>query len=357
MNKKVQLHVNEKIYTGWTEVEITDAIEAISGSFSFKAINPQGNNEKFFPIATGMPCSISYEGKLLLTGYIDDCTPELNPDDISLTSITGRSKTCDLIDCGIEDFSEFKNASLENVLQKLCKPFGIDIKVEVQSTGKKFTEFKIQPGETVFEAMDRACKLRGFMLVCNNNGDLIIGEVGKKKSPAYLKEGVNIYKASFQTSIKERFSKYIVTGQDAANDSIFAKGASSIKFAKTDPLISRYRPTVIIAESVVSKATAQKRAEWECAIRRARSINISCVVNDWSFGYYIWEKNFLVPFYSETLGITDNNDYIISKVIKTYNETDGEMTSLVLVPEGSFVVEPKLEKTSKNPFDLLPEKK
>jgi prophage tail gpP-like protein len=355
MNKNVQLHVNGQIYTGWTEVELVDAIEAICGSFSFKAINASGKNEKFLPITTGMPCSITYGGKLLLTGYIDDCDPDLHPDDVSITTITGRSKTCDLVDCGIESFSSFKNASLETIIRKLCKPFGIDLKVEVE-TGKVFSEFKIQPGETVFEAMDRACRLRGHIIVCDNSGTLVIGEIGKNRIPVSLKEGVNIYKASLKRSVKERFSKYIVTGQDLANDSIFAKSATAIRHSVVDPLIPRYRPTVIVAESVVSKDTAKKRAEWECAIRRARSIGINCIVNGWSYDATLWEKNVTVLFQSETLGITGNSYYITSKVTKTYNELDGEMTDITLVPEGSFTVEPQsdISKKDKNPFALLP---
>ena len=361
MNNNIVLYVNDKAYTGWFDIQLTHSIDSIASGFSLKAINSVYNNEPILPIVTGLPCVITYKGKTVLTGYIDDTTVELN-DNSPIRSVNGRSKTADLVDCSIESFSDFKNATLESIISSICKPFGISLTFDVTNAGDCFTEFKIQPGESAFEAMDRACKLRGFLLSSSNGGNVIVSKIGSKTAAGQIIEGENLIDASFSTSNKERFSKYIVKGQDNNNDAIFGKKATGISSTVSDPLITRYRPIVIVAESIVSNATAKRRAEWECSVRRSKSIAINCKVPSWGINNDIWETNASVNFYSKSLGITTNNNYIISNVNRHYNDTDGETTSLTLNPEGSFTPETqemlnkKSSKDGKNPFDTLKKK-
>lgn len=351
----IVLYVNDNAYTGWLDVSVTHSIDTIASGFSLKTINSIYENEYILPILTGMACRIEYKGNPVLTGYVDDTSVELSGDQ-TLRTVNGRSKSSDLVDCGIERLESFKNASLETILKKLCEPFGISVLSSVASTGEKFSEFKIQPGETVFEAIDRACKMRGFILQSDTNDNLTISKVGVVLSEGRLIEGENLINVSFSTSIKERFSKYVVKGQDNSTDNIFGEKASCVGYSVTDPLVTRYRPVVISGESVVSKTIAKKRAEWECSVRRARSISVECKIPGWETGKGIWMINTLVPFESKSLGMAGN--FVISSVNRIYNDNDGEITQLTLNPEGSFEPEPaemlSKKKKDNNPFNLLP---
>ena len=75
--------------------------------------------------------------------------------------IRGRDRTGDLVDCSAATMpGEWQNELLDRIVQSLIDPFGISVTVDTD-IGEPFRKFRIDEGETVFEAIDRACRYSG----------------------------------------------------------------------------------------------------------------------------------------------------------------------------------------------------
>ena len=76
-------------------------------------------------------------------------------------AVRGRDATGDLVDCSAASKpGEWKDARLEEIASALCEPFGIRVTREVD-TGAPFARFRIEEGESVFEAIERGLPVPG----------------------------------------------------------------------------------------------------------------------------------------------------------------------------------------------------
>src|SRR5690606_32189427 len=97
---------------------------------------------------------IHLDGELLLTGYIDDVGTTSSKDG-EVVTISGYSKTADLVKCSILKTKTYKDQTIEAICRDLCKPFGIDVVVDDSATEAASTmlaRFKVEFAEAVGEA-------------------------------------------------------------------------------------------------------------------------------------------------------------------------------------------------------------
>lgn len=356
MNNDVILRVNGVNYTGWEEISTVESIEAIAAGFNFITANNLDGNGNPFPILTGDACQIIYNNETVITGYVDDSDPTF--DEKSEVTITGRSKTGDLTDCSAElPSGVVKKQTLDQIIRKLIEKYDIGLIVDVP-TGERFAEFRTQQGESVFEAIDRACRQRGVLPSTNADGNLVLTKIGAYTSETALIEGVNIKKAMFKSSMKSRFSSYTVKGQAPGTDNAFGAKNISPAATVTDPRINRYRPLIVIAEGQTNKTAAQKRAEWELAVRAAKSRQLTVITSGWAQNSgKLWRPNTLVPVVCPAVGIGEPTQLLISAVSRKFTETEGKTTELTLCSSDSYIPEPQTDlnkKKKQNPFLLNP---
>ena len=62
----------------------------------------------------------------------------------------------------------------DRIVQALVQPYGISVAVETD-IGAPFRKFRIDEGETVFEAVERACRFRAVLPLSDGAGNLILG--------------------------------------------------------------------------------------------------------------------------------------------------------------------------------------
>lgn len=335
----VILQVNGANYSGWETVSVTLGIEQIAGSFDLTVTERWPNQPQAWRIGLGDACRVLIGKDTVISGYVDDFDPGYDKQSHSI-KITGRDKTGDLVDCAaLHQSGEWRNASLTRIANDLCSPFGIKV-VAAVDVGKPFGSFAIWHGETAFEALDRAAKMRGVLLVSDGLGNLMLTRAGTARIATPLVKGKNIERASGQFSWKDRFSQYLVKGQSPARvatwDSPSAvadepKHHFQTKASVTDPAITRYRPHVTIAYQG-DGSTYQDRAVWERNIRRGKGSRISYTVSGWEHSAGIWLPNRLVQVQDEFMGY--DGDLLISQVRFSLTESEGSQTELeVCLPE------------------------
>lgn len=332
----IEIKADGSVFGGWKSARVTFGLEQIANSFDLIVTDRWAGQDNPRPIRVGAQCQILVDGELVITGYVDSNTPEYDANQHSI-SITGRDVTGDLVDCSaIHKSGQWAQASLDKIVRDICLPFNIKVFVDTP-LGDKFATYSIQEGETAFECIDRACRMRAVMPISDGKGNLVITRAKEGAPVAELIQGQNILYARGDFSINERFSKYFIKGQDRGSDLDLdaPETHTQVNATATDDYIKRYRPLIVIAEDKGSHATYKQRAEWERNVRRGRSARATVHVNGWRNGSGdLWRANTLVHFKSDYLAA----DVTLLVVGGTYilDESQGMVTELSLVGREAF---------------------
>jgi len=330
----VELRVNGNYFGGWQSRKIDLGIEQLAGTFELTVTDRWNTNQgqQAMQIKPGQACELLVHGAVVITGYVDDTGPSYDKQAHSI-SVTGRDRTADLVDCSaIYKSGQWSNKKLEQIAADLCAPFGIRV-ITNTDTGEAFGSFSIQEGESVFETLERAARMRAVLLMSDGLGNLLITRAGTVRAPAGLTEGENILTAEATFSWKDRFSDYIVKGQAQGDDENYGETVAQLSGGVQDSSITRYRPLIIIAEDQGSNATLKQRAEWERNVRAGRGARATVTVQGWDVGGNLWMPNAITHLYSPLLYA--DMDMLIASV--SYSENDsGTLTTVQLALPHAF---------------------
>lgn len=322
-------------YTGWEELSLSRSIEALAGAFSLKVseLTP-------LPIESGDKCELFLLDKKVLTGWVDTVTASAEAENHSI-EIAGRDITGDLVDCSAKNESqEFGNITFKNLIESICKPFGTSVVIKVDGLDP-FKKFALMQ-ETAWEAIERACRLRGVFANTSVDGEVLIQNYGEVRAGMGLKLGANLLSATATYDLKDRFSEIKVYGQQPGDDETDGKGAASLEGTARDPNIKRYRPLIVMAESQVNNKVAQSRAEWEVAVRAARGTVFACEVQGWEQEPgRLWAINEIVNCDAPELGV--KNDLLIKEIEYKCSGTGGTTTAFTLTRADAYKKQPDLD--------------
>lgn len=329
---EVLLAINGQRYGGWSSVRISRGIEQVCGGFELSVSERFDEVSKPRPIRKGQKATLSIDGIIVITGWIDVVAPEYDASNHALT-VSGRDATGDLVDCAaICAAGVYKGRTLAQIATDLAKPFKVQVVVHTD-VGAAFTEWRIEQGETVIDSLDRAARYRGVLFISDGLGNLVITQPGTASAPARLKLGENIKRASGQSSLQQRFSEYIVKAQQAGNDLLFGATAAQPSGRALDSVVGRYRPTVILAEDQANAGSCKTRAEWQRTVSAARGDQVVYTVDGWLANGALWQPNTLVQVVDRYMDINDQR--LISRVDFILDD-QGERTDLTVVGRHAY---------------------
>ncbi len=339
------LTVNGTEYGGWMRANVHRGIEEIAGKFLIEVTELWPDNATPRQIHTGDACSLAVNGKTVITGSVDKVKVTYDNSSHNV-SIEGRDATCDLVDCSaIYKTGQWTNAKLDQIARDLCAPFKIKVLVQTD-IGAVFPKWKIQEGETCYECLERAARLRGVLLLSDGQGGLILGKPGTASIGVTLERGVNILKAEGENDQSKRFSQYTVKGQRAGTDHDSGEPLVAQKGMATDADVKRYRPLVIVCEDQGQIADFNLRAKLEATVRAARALQAKIGVQGWSVpSGDIWSPNKLVTVRDPWLGI--DRDLLIKEVDLTLDEQGTRAEISLTIAEAYDVLPPKHVKKDK----------
>jgi prophage tail gpP-like protein len=367
----VTLRVNGREYAGWKTARIVRGIEACAGTFELSVSDRWDGQDAPWPIAEEDECTVFIGAERVISGWVDRRRVSYGPDEHTL-EVRGRDRTGALVDCSAVLKSwEFTSIPLLTLAQRLAEPFGISVRLDATvtkavslKTGKTAgsvsaggtgklsglgvpkppKKFSVDPGESAFQVLDRACRMAGVLPVSDGAGGLVLVRAGSTRADIPLVEGQNILAASGDFDATARYARYIVSAQQQGTDEEWGEAAASVTAEARDPNVRRSDRVVLIrADGGATPESARVRAAWEAKVRAARGDDVSVTVQGWQQpSGKLWPVNALVRVQSPRIGV--DGDMLITQVEYATGDT-GSTSKLTLRRPDAFTPEPVVSST------------
>lgn len=341
------IEINGNRYSNFESASVAIQLDAISGQFDFEAVSTKAAP---LPIKLGDACFIIVDDEKVLTGSVESVGVSYDASTHSI-SISGRSKTSDLIDSMINSLELIAPITLKEVIEKVIAHIGASINVinnvsSIESFNSAEDLISPEVGENAFDFIEKLARKRQVLLTCDGNGDVVITQSGAEVAPSSLQNVIggnqnNIEAADVSYSNLNRFGKYVAKSQlnlvalnnagETDSKSIVAQKSPSA----TDDEVSPSRQLVIQSESASSDAELQKRIDWEANIRKTRSTVYSTTINGFSIKGKLWKPNQIVMIKDDFAGI--NARMLINSVIFN-QEGSSSRTSIAFVNKNSYTL-------------------
>jgi len=344
---EIILTVDGVEHRGWTELALGHSLEAAALKFDL-GLTDRWTAETPARARLARPgarCTLALGPDAVLDGWVDAL--ELRYDRARhALHLLGRDRAGDLVDgaARIEPPYEWSNIGLLEFARRLCAPYGLAVRAETD-LGQPFARASIQPGETAWEAIERACRQRGVLASSDGRGTLRLTRAGAGGEGAGLlrlggPDG-NILAADGLFDWTARHDVVVVRGE--------AEGRVSGAEARArDAEVTRHRPRLLIAEAAATPGAPdfRARAEWEVRTAAARSRRITYTVPGWRGpGGALWAVNTLVPLTDAFLGLAARRMLVVAVTFRLDDE-QGSRTEIDLAPPEAFERLPEPEPAS-----------
>ena len=345
------LEIGGRRLAGWTSVSVVASVENLAPMFRLNMSERSPGVDTPRRVKPGDAAVVELDGEVVVIGHVDRVAPAYDADSHSI-AVAGRDATGDLVDCSaVPGPSEWHNETLAGVAEGLCAPFGIS--VSGAPTDTRFRKFTVEMGETVFEALDRACRMRGVLPRADGRGGLVLGPVATGRAKVGLERGKNILSATATLSGEGRFSSYKVLGQQPGSEFLSPEAAAHVSADAQDRGVRRFRPRVVVAEQPLSADEAIERVRWERDVRNARSRRADVTVRGWrerGDDGALWRQGVLVHVTDDWLGLDAT---MLIATVNWRRDDTGTTTKLALMHERAFVrpIETGADEEEERDFD------
>jgi prophage tail gpP-like protein len=280
-------------------------------------------------ILPGAPVTITLAGRQALNGYVYERQATYDAHRHGVL-IAAHSAVNDIVTSTITKLQEFKNQTISGIANQLLAPFGFSFVVKGGAAGASqvFPDVTVNPGEGVFEIIDRLAKFVGLMLGDDVSGRTLVAIDLATRGGASgdLVEGQNILIGKATINDVQRVSHIIGYGQLPGGDQSFGK-SSSIK-SETTGGANREKPYGLQAEHPVTQPLLDRRVKAENEWRETETVRAEITVQGWLHGGRLWAPGDYAHVNSPMLAL--NQSLIIQAVTFTQDNNTGSRTQLDL---------------------------
>lgn len=316
-------------WTAFEEFHVHAAFNKAARSFSIEIAAELGASATNRVFDVGNEVTISSNGDLLLTGFVELKEPAIAARK-AIISVSGRSKSADLIDCaGEHETGQFENKDPLEIANEISRNYGA--KWEADQQLDKVEQYQLTPGETCFRCVEKLARQQGFTITGTAEGNAKITKAGGDRQSGALIEGQNILVGIAHHNGANRYSKIYVRGQRP-----FGHGDDNLEIEETeeDGAVKRHRAVVIVQDEDTTKERAKKRAKNRKD--RAAGNSLKATIHVQGFhddGGVLWTPGFLVWTESPFLDIAQ--DMLIESV-DYYQSEGGSIATLELVDPRAY---------------------
>ncbi len=335
---EVIVQVNGQNLAGWLDSRISRSMDSIAAGFSAR-VNWQPGLAR--PLKRQDKVTVLMGNTPLMTGWVLMADPTYNRKDGVSLKVQARALTGDLIVASaIHQGGQWRNATVLQVARDLCQPFRFAVSADVD-VGEPLNLFELNTGETVMQALSRACAYRALLPMSDTRGGLLLTRAGTRPSEAAIVagDGGNVISMEPMGSDAQRCAEYIVKGQSPVNLFMDVAKAADVEGRATDPFINRYLPLMISANEGGKPADMQALAEHTARIRMGRANGYRYTVEGWEVNGSPWLENTLVPVYDPAIN-ADGEKWLIVEVTAKVDRKDGDVAELLVRPPDAYRLRP-----------------
>lgn len=327
------LVVGGRIFDDWLTVMVQDRMFEPFPIFRFTAAerDPLPEHWGTLQFAPPDPCAIYLGGKRAIAGIIltRQVAYDANQHAVQLQGV-GRTYTA--ANGAIEHKTgNFDNKTFDQVSDEVVKPFGYQIESVGQRDQTPYKKLQLQPGETLWDFLERIARPRGIIMGNNDKGNLL--RIGEHESPVVqeLTEGYDIKRCQCIISMEHHKSRYVVAGQTAGSDDMKMKQASEQE-GVVDGTFPFYMPLKLSAEQPVwNLAELLTRANHERTWNEGQKIECNITVYGWlRRDGQLWHAGDEVVVNSPMCMLGPNTRLKIEEVTFTQSSDGGTETTLKL---------------------------
>ncbi|SED26239.1 baseplate protein [Pseudomonas marginalis] len=326
-------------YAGWKSVRISAGLERQARDFELGITwSWPGGGDVPVRIKPGEAVEVRIGRELILTGYVSAAPVQYDGRAVNL-SISGKSRTGDLVDCAaINTPGQWRAQSVQSIVAALAGEYGITV-VDDSGLAQAIDDHTIEPGETAFESIDRLLTLSRLFSTDDGRGRLIIASPGSAGRAAdRLVLGENILTGDAQMDFSNVFSQYVSKGQRSGTDTSFGVAATEVEASVTDDRIGRKRVKVIQQSGQLTPAIARARVVWERANAISKALAATYKCQGWrQSNGELWRHNMIVRVVDPTVGF--DRDMLITEISYELDE-QGTFATLSVAPPDGFLPEP-----------------
>lgn len=332
----VSVIVDGHALIGWQDVSVDRSMESAEIGFALGAANPSWSAEakrlrtsRQLQVVTaplGAGAFGSGGGNLLCDGYVSGYAADYGPDSKTV-NLDGKSKAADAVDCH----------PVKHKTGRIEKKTLLDAAKELDEVGvgwttdqslKPIAKIQRQPGDTIFQTIEREARREGLMLAGQPTGKINITRAGTRRHAGALVLGqCLVERMSVKIRCDQKFSPLVGRGQRAGGATA---GDLQVEHRETDPSVTRHRPLIIVPEGDWSKRELKKRLQWERLRRAAYGITITVEVSTWrDAAGALWEPGLLMPLVNPPEDV--DGDFLLSTVNFRQGLGDGTRATLTFV--------------------------
>ena len=273
---RVELRVQGVRFVGWTAIEVSVSIESACRTFSLEAIRQ--TDEPSIPVPRDADCEVWLDGVKVCTGVTGKVS-STRTDKSNRLSVTGRSKTREIVDCSIDGPGAWHGRTVGQIAADVCDPYGIEV-LDLAGDTTPIASFRARdPKEKAYSVIERAARVRSLLVTDDAEGRLVLTRAGSTRAGT-IQRGRNILESEVSGDSEGVYSEIRVKGVRTGDDGDFGAALFADATA-TDNGPRRRRVLVVDTEGRGDAAACQARARWEVATRYGKSINLNYTVPDW----------------------------------------------------------------------------
>jgi prophage tail gpP-like protein len=279
----------------------------------------------------GDECIIYLGGELAITGVIIERQVGYDANNHAV-QLSGKGITWYATKSSvIHHTGNFDGKTFEQVAREVIAPFGVGVKTIGTLNAIPFKRLSIQPGETVWDFLERIARPRGIILGSDIYGNILLIDHHTGEVVEQLIEGKNILKMQCVISKEHAFTDYIVRAQTGASDEQHGAAASEQECGAPGTA-KRYSVNITPAEQPVwNKGEVCDRAKHEAIWHEGYEITAITTVQGWlRGGTALWHAGDDVLVNSPMAML--NQVLKIESATFTQDRNSGTLTTLELVP-------------------------
>lgn len=330
----VLLKVNGRNYTHFKSLSVQRSLLQAAGQFELTFTNQAA-------LKPGDFFELHLNQQPALAGYIDALNLNLTATQVEHQA-RGRDAAADLVDCSLQTPSQLNNLNLLQLVQRLTQAYQVPVSLAPNTpVGEAFASFSLDPGQSVWQAIEEACRQRAVLAVSNGVGGLLLTRGASSSHPTALVEGQNVLTAQLNLDHSQRYHTYTCLGQQGASNqgqqwqptgTVSQQDQTAAKATVTDPAARKGRTLVQVQELDSSSQDLAEKALWEKNVRQGKSQSLQLTLA--GFGTpQIYQPGQRVNLHLPSLEVS--GQWLIEASNHHLNQ-DGLTTQLTLVPPTAY---------------------